>query len=163
MRSPDAPDSEPTVHTAASWAPVSGSRAMSWVTTAVPRAATATPPSRKRWPTIPVRRPAEAARTIASATADPSSAAGTTPTPRSPHSAIPATAPAEAPWEIPRMSGLARGLPRTRRNSAPDAPNARPASAPRTARGSLSSITTNVAPGIVAPPRMATKSGMVTV
>ena len=100
---------------------------------------------------------------MASAVADPISAAGTIATPRSPHTVMPATAPADAPAEMPRMSGLASGLPRTLRNRAPDAPNAKPASAPRTARGSLFSITTKVAPGIDAPPRIAKKSGMVTV
>ena len=64
------------------------------------------------------------------------------------------------------MSGLASGLRSVRRNKAPEAPSAAPASAAATARGSFSCSTMNrapAAPSIRSPARIAKKSGMATV
>ena len=64
---------------------------------------------------------------------------------------------------MPMMSGLASGLRSMVWNVAPETPNAMPTPTAVTARGSLSSSTMKVAPGICAPPRIRRKSANVTV
>jgi hypothetical protein len=127
----------PVSQRSTSWTSYSSTRVKTYWMTDCMAAAMPIPASTRRKPPW---SPATSRTTSATPRA-PATAAAETGHPVQPARAIAETAAALAPRLTPTMSGLASGLRNVVWKMAPPAPNARPASTARTARGSLDSIT----------------------